>query len=124
MAYKEKEIKKVYFSIGEVAKIFDVSTSLIRFWETEFDMLKPRKNRKGNRLFTEADISILRMIFHLVKEKGYTLDGAKKKLKEDKEGLTKNFDIINRLQTLRSFLMEMRAQVTHQPEKAEMEEIS
>ena len=79
MAYKEKEIKKVYYSIGEVAKIFDVSTSLIRFWEGEFDMLKPRKNRKGNRLFTESDIKVLQMIFHLVKEKGYTLEGAKKK---------------------------------------------
>lgn len=124
MAYKEKEIKKVYFSIGEVAKIFDVSTSLIRFWETEFDMLRPRKNRKGNRLFTEADINILRMIFHLVKEKGYTLDGAKKKLKEDKDSLTKNFEIINRLQTLRTFLIEMRAQVAQKSEKTQMEEIS
>lgn len=119
MAYKEKEIKKVYYSIGEVAKIFDVSTSLIRFWEGEFDMLKPRKNRKGNRLFTESDIKVLQMIFHLVKEKGYTLEGAKKKLREDKDKLSKNFELIDRLKLLKDFLEEMKSQVGGTGQRAE-----
>jgi DNA-binding transcriptional MerR regulator len=79
--YKEKEIEKLYYSIGEVAEMFNVSKSLIRFWETEFDILKPRKSQKGNRLFTKKDIENLRVIYYLVKEKGYTLEGARMKLK-------------------------------------------
>ena len=72
---------KLYYSIGEVAEMFEVNTSLIRFWENEFDIIKPQKNKKGNRLFTKKDIDNFHVIFHLVKEKGYTLEGAKKKLK-------------------------------------------
>ena len=74
--------EKRYYRIGEVAKAFDVNTSLIRFWENEFDVLKPKKNKKGNRLFTQEDLKNLQMIYFLVKEKGFTLEGAKKKLKE------------------------------------------
>ena len=84
MAYKEHEIEKLYYSIGEVAQMFGVSNSLIRFWETEFTILKPRKNAKGNRLFTKKDIENLKIIYHLVKEKGFTLEGARKRLKEAK----------------------------------------
>ena len=76
---------KRYYKIGEVAKAFDVNTSLIRFWENEFDVLKPKKNKKGNRLFTPEDLENLKMIYFLVKEKGFTLEGAKKKLKENPE---------------------------------------
>src|SRR5690554_7362052 len=76
---------KRYYSIGEVAKAFDVNTSLIRFWEKEFDVLKPRKNAKGNRMFTPDDIKNLQLIYHLVKERGYTLDGAKDYLKKAKK---------------------------------------
>ena len=72
---------KRYYKIGEVAKAFNVNTSLIRFWENEFEVLKPKKNKKGNRLFTPEDLENLKMIYFLVKEKGFTLDGAKKKLK-------------------------------------------
>ena len=85
--YKDKPITKLYYSIGEVAKMFDVNTSLIRFWENEFDILKPKKNKKGNRLFTQKDVDNLKIIYHLVKERGFTLDGAKKKLRENIEKL-------------------------------------
>lgn len=112
MPYKEKEIEKVYYSIGEVAEMFGVSKSLIRFWETEFEILKPRKNAKGNRLFTKKDIDNLRVIYHLVKEKGFTLDGARKKLKESNPNkLEKQVDIIDKLKSLRQFLEELNKQI-------------
>ena len=85
MPYKEKKVEKLYYSIGEVARIFDVNTSLIRFWEKEFDIIKPKKNKKGNRFFTKQDIDNFHLIYHLVKERGMTLNGAKKKIKENKE---------------------------------------
>jgi len=107
MAYKEKEIKKLYYSIGEVAKMFDVSTSLIRFWEGEFDVLKPRKNKKGNRLFTDKDINNLHLIFHLVKERGFTLEGAKRKLKENRDDTINNFEVVSQLKKIRHFLEEI-----------------
>ncbi len=79
--------EKVYYTIGEVAGLFNVNTSLIRFWEQQFAILKPTKNKKGNRLFTQRDLRYLHMIYHLVKEKGYTLKGASEALKEDFEQL-------------------------------------
>lgn len=112
MPYKEKEVEKVYHSIGEVAEMFGVSKSLIRFWETEFDILKPRKNAKGNRLFTKKDIDNLKIIYHLVKEKGFTLDGARKKLKESNPNkLEKQVDIMDKLKSLREFLEELNKQI-------------
>ena len=78
------DIDKLFYSIGEVAKKYKVNVSLIRFWEKEFDILKPKKNKKGNRMFTKKDMQNLDVIFHLVKERGFTLEGAKKKLKENK----------------------------------------
>ena len=83
MAYKEKEIEKIYYSIGEVAEQFNVAPSLIRFWESEFDLIQPKKNRKGNRQFTKEDIENVRTIYHLVKQKGFTLQGAKEMLRND-----------------------------------------
>ena len=80
------KLTKLYYSIGEVADMFDVNTSLIRFWEKEFSILKPKKNKKGNRLFTVKDIHNLDEIYDLVKNKGFTLDGAKRKLKQKSEG--------------------------------------
>lgn len=106
--YKEKPITKLYYSIGEVAKMFDANTSLIRFWEKEFDILKPKKNKKGNRLFTQKDVDNLKIIFHLVKERGYTLDGAKKKLRENKGDTVQNEQIVERLKEIRGFLVELR----------------
>jgi len=82
LPYKERPTVKLYYSIGEVAKMFGVNTSLIRFWEKEFDVIKPTKNKKGNRLFTAEDIENFKKIFALVKGEGYTLQGAKEKIKE------------------------------------------
>jgi DNA-binding transcriptional MerR regulator len=76
--------EKRYYSIGELAKAFQVNTSLLRFWEGEFDILKPKKNAKGNRMFTPEDLKNLQIIYHLVKERGFTLEGAKLHLKENK----------------------------------------
>ena len=108
MPYKEQKIEKLYYTIGEVAEIFKVNTSLIRFWEEEFDIIKPHKNKKGNRLFTPKDIENFHLIFHLVKEKGMTLSGANKKLKENKEDTINNFEVVTRLQQIKEFLTELR----------------
>jgi DNA-binding transcriptional MerR regulator len=108
---KEKIIEKKYFSIGEVADMLGVATSLIRFWETEFDNIKPKKNRKGNRQFTKEDIENVKLIFHLVKEKGYTLQGAKDLLKNDSETLNDKMDMISNLKDIRSFLVNIRDQL-------------
>ena len=109
MPYKEKVIEKKYFSIGEVAEMLDVATSLIRFWESEFDVIKPKKNRKGNRQFTREDIDNVKMIYHLVKEKGYTLQGAKDLLKSGNDALKEKIEIIDSLKKVKNFLKEIRA---------------
>ena len=108
MPYKEPKIEKLYYTIGEVAEMFNVNTSLIRFWEKEFDIIKPHKNKKGNRLFTPQDIENFHLIFYLVKEKGMTLKGAQKKLKENREDTINNFEVISRLKKIRSLLVEIR----------------
>lgn len=109
MTYKGREIEKLYYSIGEVAKMFDVNTSLIRFWEKEFDIIQPKKNKKGNRLFTKVDVDNLRIIFHLVKERGYTLQGAKDKLKDNKDDVMENVEIITKLEDIKAFLLDLRS---------------
>lgn len=98
------DVDKLFYSIGEVAKKYEVNVSLIRFWEKEFDILKPKKNKKGNRMFTKTDMDNLDIIFHLVKERGFTLEGAKKKLKENKKDTIDNIAIVNKLKEIRSFL--------------------
>ncbi|MCK6618692.1 MAG: MerR family transcriptional regulator [Cyclobacteriaceae bacterium] len=108
MAYKEKEIEKLYYSIGEVAEIFNVAPSLIRFWESEFDIIKPKKNRKGNRQFTKEDIESVRTIYHLVKEKGFTLQGAKEMLRNNEFDVKDKLELIDSLKTVRKFLVEVR----------------
>lgn len=102
---------KLYYAIGEVAEMFNVNTSLIRFWEKEFDIIKPKKNKKGNRLFTKQDIDNFHLIFHLVKERGFTLEGAKNKLKSSKKETTDNFEIIQKLKNIRSFLLELKEEL-------------
>lgn len=102
------KVTKLYYSIGEVADMFDVNTSLIRFWEKEFSIIKPKKNKKGNRYFTEKDIANFKIIFHLVKERGYTLEGAKKKLRENKEDTLFNIEIVNQLKDIRAQLVALR----------------
>lgn len=108
MAYKEKEIEKLYYSIGEVAEMFNVAPSLIRFWETEFEIIQPKKNRKGNRQFTREDIDNVKLIFHLVKEKGFTLQGAKEMVKGDSVALRDKMEVIDSLRNIRKFLQELR----------------
>ena len=108
MPYKEQKIEKLFYSIGEVAAMFDVNTSLIRFWEKEFDVIKPKRNKKGNRLFTKQDVENFYIIYHLVKERGLTLDGAKKKMKENKEDTINNFEVIKSLQQIKEMLLEVR----------------
>ncbi len=108
MAYKEKEIEKIYFSIGEVADMFNVAPSLIRFWESEFDLIQPKKNRKGNRQFTRDDINNVRTIYHLVKQKGFTLQGAKEMLRHDTQGVRDKMEMIDSLRRVRKFLVEVR----------------
>ncbi|QNJ96996.1 MerR family transcriptional regulator [Constantimarinum furrinae] len=100
--------EKLYYSIGEVAEAFDVNTSLIRFWEKEFDVLKPKKNAKGNRKFTPTDIKNLELIYHLVKERGFTLEGAKIHLKENKQKTLNKFEIIRKLETIKSELLKIK----------------
>lgn len=103
--------QKIYYSISEVGDLLDVSTSLIRFWEKEFDIIKPKKNKKGNRLFTQKDFDNLKTIFFLVKEKGYTLEGAKRKIKENKEDKTDHLTVIRHLKEIRKFLVELKDQL-------------
>ncbi len=111
MLKQNRKIEKVYWSIGEVAELFDVNTSLIRFWEKEFDILKPFKNKKGDRMFTKADIENLRIIFHLVKERGYTLQGAKDKLKDNREDVVDKVAMIDSLTRIRGFLVDLKDQL-------------
>lgn len=91
--------------------MFDVNTSLIRYWENEFDIIKPKKNKKGNRMFTKDDIDNFHVIYHLVKEKGFTLQGAKDKLKESRHQLNENIEVIKRLKEIKSFLLELKEQL-------------
>jgi DNA-binding transcriptional MerR regulator len=103
--------EKRYYGIGEVAKAFEVNTSLIRFWEKEFDALKPKKNAKGNRKFTPDDIKNLQLIYHLVKERGFTLDGAKTHLKENRRKTLENFEIIAKLERIKVELTKIKEQL-------------
>lgn len=103
--------EKRYYGIGEVAKAFGVNTSLIRFWEKEFDVIKPKKNAKGNRKFTPEDIKNLQFIYHLVKERGFTLEGAKTHLKEEKKQTLNNFEIISKLEGIKAQLIKIKSQL-------------
>ena len=100
--------EKRYYAICEVAKAFDVNTSLIRFWEKEFDVLKPKKNAKGNRKFTPEDIKNLKLIYYLVKERGFTLEGAKTHLKEEKKEILSKFEIISKLEEVKNQLIKIK----------------
>ncbi|HAQ18777.1 MAG TPA: MerR family transcriptional regulator [Prolixibacteraceae bacterium] len=108
MPYKKPKIEKVFYSISEVADLFGVNTSNIRFWENEFDILKPHKNAKGNRMFTKEDIENLKLIYHLLKDRGMTIKGAQKKLKDNKADTLQNFEVVSRLQEIRQMLVEIK----------------
>lgn len=108
MPYKDREINKLYYTMGEVTKMFSVNASQIRFYEKEFDIIQPKKNKKGNRLFTPEDIANLKIIFSLVKEKGYTLQGAREYLKKNKNEARENQRVIDSLHRLKDFLIDVR----------------
>ena len=111
VALKEYKAEKLLYTMGEVTEMFDVKPSLIRFWEQRFDILKPKKNKKGNRLFTPADVKNLEIIYHLTKERGMTLSGVEKYLKNNLEGAGREAEIARRLQTVRSLLVEIREEL-------------
>jgi len=114
MPYKEKKVEKLYYSIGEVANMFGVNTSLIRFWEKYFDIIKPKKNKKGNRLFTKNDIANFKLIYHLVKEQRLTLEGARQKLSKNKENTIDNFEAIESLMRIKEMLLEVEKSLDSQ----------
>ena len=99
---------KLLYTMGEVTEMFDVNASLIRYWESKFDCIKPQKNKKGNRLFTPSDIENFKLIYHLVKEKGMTLEGANNTMKRRGKRLHKEISILERLQNIRAMLVEVR----------------
>ena len=111
MPYKEREISKMYYTMGEVAILFDVNQSLIRFYEKEFDILAPKKNKNGTRYFTQEDIESLKLIIHLIKDKGYTLQGAKEYIKAKGNSGKDDIKVINSLENLKKFLIEVRDQL-------------
>lgn len=102
------EIKKLLYSMGEVSEMFDVKPSLIRYWESQFDVLRPKKNKKGNRLFTPEDVQMLKLIYHLVKEQGMTLEGARRSLKQNRGSVVRDSELLERLQRVRALLVEVR----------------
>lgn len=108
MPYKEIELKKLYYTIGEVAETLDVSPSLLRFWEKSFDYVKPKKNKKGDRLYTDKEIDKLKVIYHYVKEKGYTLAGAKKAMNFDGPEKGNQMDVIVSLKNMKETLIQIR----------------
>jgi len=111
MPYKEKEIEKKYHTIGEVAKMFGVAPSLIRFWEKEFDIINPKKNKKGNRRYTKDVIENIKLVYHLVKEKGYTLQGAKEIIKNKKNKTLNHIEVIKSLEKVKAFLVELKERI-------------
>lgn len=111
MPYKDRDITKLYYTMGEVTGMFDVNASQIRFYEREFDILQPKKNKKGNRLFTPEDVENLKIIFNLVKEKGFTLQGAKDYLHNNRDQVKENQKVIDSLERLKQFLLEVKQQL-------------
>lgn len=103
--------KKIYYSIGEVAEMFEVKVSLIRFWENEFSIIKPFRNKKGTRYFTPKDLDNFHLIYHLVKEKGMTLKGAKQQLKDNREQTEKNFEVVKKLKEIKQLLVHIDKQL-------------
>ena len=109
MPYKEREIKRKYFSIGEVASLLKVNTSLIRFWESEFEFINPKKNKKGLRKYTNEDINKLKKIYSLLKEERFTIDGARKHLKRNKNSSENN--VVSKLEKLKNQLIKIKKKI-------------
>tara|TARA_B100001758_G_scaffold229043_1_gene223649 strand:+ start:176 stop:520 length:345 start_codon:yes stop_codon:yes gene_type:complete len=105
------KLTKVYYSIGEVAEMFKVNTSLIRFWDKEFDIIQPKKNKKGNRLFTKEDVKNYHLIYFLVKERGYTLKGAKDKIKGNKNAVLNQQMVVQKMSKIKAFLLQLKQEL-------------
>jgi DNA-binding transcriptional MerR regulator len=101
--------QKQYYSMGEVAEMFRINASLIRFWENHFDILQPKKNKKGDRFFRPVDIKNLHLIYHLLRQRKYTLEGAREYLRNEHRDVNKKFEMLQSLQRIRNFLLEIRA---------------
>lgn len=109
MPYREKEVEKQYYSISEVAEMFDVNASLIRYWEKEFPKIQPKKDRKGARKFTPKDISVIRAIHHLVKRRGFTLEGARNHIEVQGAEVDREAEVVERLEQIKLFLLELKS---------------
>ena len=115
---------KIYYSMGEVCDLFGVNASLLRFWESEFPILKIAKNSRGHRMYTTADVDNLRIIYHLVKEQGMTLEGAKKRIRQNRDGVSHEAEIVERLRSVRNMLAALRAELGEEMEVIEIDEES
>lgn len=102
-----QNLDKLYYSIGEVATMFEVSRSLLRYWENEFSFLTPRKNRKGDRLFTKENIQQIQIIYNLVKVRGFTLEGAKQEIRKEKSSLTEQYNLVDRMKAIHGKLKDL-----------------
>lgn len=112
MPYKERDIEKKYYSIGEVADMFKVAASLIRYWEGEFDIIRPKKDKKGNRRYTKDDIQKIKYVYHLVKEKGYTLQGAQEVIASGKQEGFDKVAAVQKLQEIKDFLINLKHELS------------
>ncbi len=118
MPYKKPNIEKIHYSIGEVAEMLSLAPSVLRYWEKEFTILKPFKNNKGNRYFTPKDIENLRLIYHLLKEKGLTIDGAKLYIRnKGEEKLTKEIQLLSKLNSIKDELLRLKEGLKDIPKK-------
>lgn len=115
---------KIYYSMGEVCDLFGVNASLLRFWESEFPILKIAKNSRGHRMYTTTDVDNLRIIYHLVKEQGMTLEGAKKRIRQNRDGVSHEAEIVERLRSIRNMLAALRAELGDEMEVIEIDEDS
>ena len=111
MPYKQPKIEKLFYSISEVAGMFNVNTSKIRYYENKFDILKPRKNKKGNRMFTQEDVNNLKTIFYLIEDEGVTIKGAIKKIKESRKDVVETAEAVNKLKEIKKELIKLQDQL-------------
>ena len=111
LSSESETTEKLYYTIGEVSEMFDVNASLIRFWEKEFSVIRPTKNKKGNRLFTAADLKTFKTIHHLVKEHGFTLEGARQQLRDNRKKSDSDAELVEKLKSIRQSLVELNAKL-------------
>ena len=107
-------MERLYYSIQEVAELLDLNPSALRFWEKEFNSISPRRDGKGKRYYTKDQVDHIKLIYHLVKERGMTLKGARKKISENPDNALKNFEIVERLKSIRGMLIEIIEEMDNQ----------